>query len=106
MTALITSRRNTRIKEASKLRSSRQRGKQNRFLIDGAREISRALAAGIEIDEAFVCEAYCTSKETQKLVARLADASCAEVTSEVFEKIGFGKRKDGVVAVAKTPVGP
>ena len=104
MTELINSRQNTRIKEAAKLRAARQRTKQGRFLIDGAREISRALDAGIEVDEAFVCDALCTSEAAKAVVTRLTEANCAGVTSEVFEKICFGERNDGVVVVAKTPV--
>ncbi len=100
----ITSRQNTRIKEAAKLRAGRQRAKQGRFLIDGVREIGRALDAGIEIDEAFVCEALCSSDSARSLLPRLANTNCAEVTSEVLEKICFGERNDGVVVVAKTPV--
>ena len=108
MTELITSRQNARVKEAAKLRSSRQRTKQGRFLIDGAREIDRALDAGIEIVEAFVCEALCTSEAARALVPRFTEidtaANCAGVTADVFEKICFGERNDGVVVVAKTPV--
>ena len=42
--------------EAAKLRDSRQRQRQGRFLIDGAREILRAIERGIEVVEAFLCE--------------------------------------------------
>ncbi len=99
----ITSRQNVRIKEAAKLRAGRQRAKQGRFLIDGAREIERALDAGIEVLEVFVCEALCASEVARSLVARLAEAHCANVTPEVFGKVCFGERNDGVVVVAKTP---
>ena len=99
----ITSRQNARIKEAAKLRAARQRARQGRFLIDGAREIGRALDAGLEIAEAFVCEALCTSVAARELVSRLAEAACVEVTSEVFEKLCFGARQEGVLVVAKTP---
>ncbi len=104
MTELITSRQNIRIKAAAKLRAARQRTKQGRFLIDGVREIGRALDAGIEVVEAFVCDALCTSQAAREVVARLTEAHCAEVTSEVFGKICFGERNDGVVVVAKRPV--
>lgn len=103
MTELITSRQNARIKEAAKLRAARQRAKQDRFLIDGARAIGRALDAGVEILEVFVCPAVCTSEAARELVLRLAEANCAEVTAAVFEKICFGERHDGLVVVAKTP---
>jgi len=103
MSNLITSRQNARVKEAAKLRSARQRTKQGRFLIDGAREIDRALDAGIEIVEAFICEASCTSNLARALVPRLEVANRANVTAEVFEKLCFGERNDGIVVVARTP---
>ena len=100
---LITSRQNARIKDVVKLRSARQRVKQSRFLIDGARETARALDAGIEILEIYVCEKFCTSVEAKQLSAKLTESNCAAVTSEVFEKICFGDRHNGIVAVAITP---
>jgi len=99
----ITSRQNVRVKEAAKLRSARQRAKQGRILIDGAREIIRALDMGVEILEAFVCDSLCRSPDAQNAVGRLADAQVAHVTPEVFEKLSFGGRADGIVVVAKTP---
>jgi TrmH family RNA methyltransferase len=102
----ITSRQNPRVKEAVKLRDARQRAKQGRFVIDGAREISRALDAEIQIVEAFICPALCGSEIAQKAASRLDDSEAvvAEVTAEVFEKLAFGQRHEGIVAVAATPV--
>ncbi len=99
----ITSRQNERIKQAAKLRSARQRTKQGRFLIDGAREIGRALDAGVEILESYVCESLCTSPDAQQAARRLAAANVSSVTPEVFEKLAFGERTDGIVVVGKTP---
>lgn len=101
----ITSRQNPRVKEAAKLRDARQRAKQGRFVIDGVREIGRALDAEIDILEAFICPSLCGSNEATALASRL-DGCCAvvaEVTPEVFEKLAFGERSDGIVAVAATP---
>jgi RNA methyltransferase, TrmH family len=100
----ITSRQNARVKEAAKLRLARQREKQDRFLVDGSREILRALDASVEILEAFVCESLVADAETQQAVARLAETRAlrATVTEEVFEKLSFGDRGGGVLVVAKT----
>jgi len=101
---LITSRQNVRVKEAAKLRQRRQRERQRRFLIDGTREIQRAIDAGIDVLEAFVCQPLCNSDEALAVVDRLQNTSAtlATVTPEVFEKLCFGQRTDGVVVVAKT----
>jgi TrmH family RNA methyltransferase len=105
MTEKITSRQNTRVKEAAKLRSARQRTRQSRFLIDGAREIVRALDSNIEIAEAFICPKLCTLEDAHTAISQLksSDALVADVTPEVFEKLAFGERNDGIVVVAKTP---
>ena len=47
----ITSRQNVRVKNAAKLRLRRQRECQGRFLIDGAREICRAVEAWAQVQE-------------------------------------------------------
>lgn len=103
----ITSRQNPRVKDAAKLRLRRQRERQGLTLIDGGREIARAVAAGIELVEAFVCEPLCEGAEARTAVDQLRQtrADVAEVTEEVFEKLCFGDRTDGVIAVARTPRG-
>ncbi len=101
----ITSRQNERVKQAVKLRDARQRKKQGRFIIDGVREIGRAIDAGIELVEVFVCPQLCKLPTAQELLARLDNSGSvvAEVTGDVFEKLAFGARSDGVVVVANTP---
>jgi TrmH family RNA methyltransferase len=105
VTQHITSRQNERVKDAVKLRDRKGRERQGRIVIDGAREISRAIAAGVEVVEAFVCEPMATSVEAHEAIelARGASAAMATVTDEVFEKLCFGEGRDGLVAVARTP---
>jgi TrmH family RNA methyltransferase len=97
----ITSRQNPRVKDAVRLRTGRGRARQGRFIIDGAREIARAVEAGIRPVEAFVCE-----EGGGELVESLrrAGAEILPVTAEVYEKLCFGERDEaGVVVVAETP---
>jgi len=101
----ITSRQNQHVKDAVKLRERRQRDKQRRFLIEGVRELSRAIDQEVAPHEVFVCEQHCDSPEHARLLERLA-ATSAEllyVTPEVYEKLSFGDRQEGVLAVAETP---
>lgn len=101
----ITSRQNERVKAAAKLRSARQRAKQGRFLIDGARQIMRAVAAKIAIVEGYVCPSLIDSQERIAAVESLRQAAevVSTVTPEVYAKLAFGELEDGVVAVARTP---
>ncbi len=104
MTEPITSRHNPRIKLAAKLRDRRGRHEQQRIIIDGLREIGRALDAGVEFIEAFVCESILAA-DGEALQRRLAASGCdvVLVNQSVLEKIAFGDRFDGIVAVAKPP---
>lgn len=101
----ITSLQNPRVKEAARLRDRRQREKQQRILIDGTRELTLALAGGVRLREAFVCEPLCHSPESRLLLEKLpaSGAEILEVTEPVFAKLAFGDRAEGVLGVADMP---
>ena len=101
----ITSLQNPRIKQAVKLRDRKGRVEQNRIIIDGAREISRAIAANVDLDEAFICEEFCRSDESQTLLAQLPEISVnlLHVSPAVFDKLAYGERQEGIIATAHTP---
>jgi TrmH family RNA methyltransferase len=101
----ITSLQNQRVKDAAKLRERRERRKQGRILIDGAREIRLAIEGRVELSEVFVCESLCHSSDCLRLLEQLATLPIQQsrVAAAVFEKLAFGDRAEGVLAVAKTP---
>lgn len=101
----ITSTHNPHVKDAARLRERRQREKQGRILIEGAREVARAAAGGVEFIEAFVCEALATSPDARTAVDRLVTCGTRllAVTPQVFAKLAFGDRAEGIIAVARTP---
>ena len=102
---IITSPQNPRVKDAIRLRSAQHRRKQQRFLIDGARELARAIAAGVPLVETFVCESLCTSPESRLALNLLQQApgELWQVNESVFAKLAFGERAEGLLAVARTP---
>jgi RNA methyltransferase, TrmH family len=101
----ITSRQNPRVKQAVALRDGSERQRCGRFVIDGAREISRAIDAGIHLVEAFICDELCQSTESKTAVLAIqnGNANVFQVSADVFAKIAFGNRHDGVLAVALRP---
>lgn len=103
--AEITSLQNPRIKTAVGLRSSRHRGKQGRFLIDGVRELGQALRAGIRVVEGFVCPSLASSPEAQEVLSRWSQTAAPlwQVSPAVMEKLAYGERREGIVAVAEIP---
>ncbi len=104
MTEPITSRHNARVKQAAKLRDRRGREEQGRIIIDGVREITRAVHAGVKLNEVFVCEATLQPAGSQLLTSLTAsDCDIVPVSSAVFDKLSFGDRVEGLIAVATPP---
>jgi len=101
---MIASVHNPRVKQAVRLRDARQRRKEQLILIDGARELARAIAAGIVLREVFVCPELCKSEESQQLLTMLpGNCQRFDVTEAVFDRLAYGQRAEGVVGVAEAP---
>lgn len=103
---VLESPRNPRVRAAAELRDRRHRERTGLTLVDGVREVSRALDAGIEAVEVFVSpERLARDAEGRALAARLAGAALPVHASSdaVLERIGFGDRAEGVVAVVRIP---
>lgn len=112
----ISSLQNPGVKAAVRLRQRRGRKQAGRILIDGVREIGRALEAGVVVGEVFFCadllENDAGGERTERAPwpelledARSGGACLIGVTASVFAKIGYGQRADGMVAVADRPAG-
>ncbi|TAN60158.1 RNA methyltransferase, partial [bacterium] len=52
---ILTSASNPRIKNVIKLRRADYRKRTQAFIIEGCRELSRALSAGVKIEELYFC---------------------------------------------------
>ena len=101
----ITSLQNPRVKNAVKLRDRRGREKQKRILIDGTRELRRALESGVEMVELFCCRELCENSSLDPLLQMAAesDGAVLDVSLEVFAKLSYGERAEGILGVAHTP---
>ena len=104
---ILTSLANPRIRAAAALRDRRERDRTGLTLIDGAREIRRAIDAGADLVEVFVCEPLLAGPDARAALDGCAcgtAASSVHATSEpVFAKLAFGERSEGLVAVARIP---
>ncbi len=103
----ITSPANPRVKRAAGLRSARDRHETGLTLVDGVRELTRAAAAGVEIVEVFV--AADAAADPARAAARAAcleactvgGAEIVRLGPRAFEKVAFGDRNEGLVAVIR-----
>lgn len=75
------------------------------MLIDGHRELSRALDAGVSILEVFFTPPSAGAGDAAAVLRRaaLAGARCAEVSPAVFARIAYGDRDAGLIATAARP---
>ena len=68
---VLTSSSNPRVAAAAALRDRRERERTGLTLVDGAREVRRALDAGVEVVEAFVCEPLLAGADARAALDRL-----------------------------------
>ena len=93
----ITSLKNPKIKDLLTLsEKSRERRERGLFVVEGQREVSRALAAGYEAETLFVCEAYLSEP------LAVAPEKVIPVSKEVYERIAYRGGTEGVVAILRT----
>ena len=98
MDSLITSLQNPKVKEVVKLRDRRPREESGLFIIEGYRELKRALDARRKVHTLFYCPELFLGSNERTLVAQCQSA--LECTPEVFAKMSYRDRPDGLLAVA------
>jgi RNA methyltransferase, TrmH family len=98
----ITSLQNPRVKELVKLRDRRARDDAGRFLIEGYREVRRALEAGVKPVELYCGPEWFLGENEAALLAAAerAGAQVVELSKAVFAKVSYRDRPDGLLAVA------
>jgi TrmH family RNA methyltransferase len=101
----LASPSNPRIKAAAALRDRRERDRTGLTLIDGAREVRRALESGVEVVEAFVCEPMLAGEDARAAInaLRARGVSLTSTSEAAFGKVAFGERAEGLVAVVRAP---
>lgn len=100
---IITSLQNPRIKQVVKLRDKRERDQTRTFLIEGYRELSRAVTGGISFETLFYSPHHFLGDNESALIAEIRSqgAEVWEVEERVFDKISYRDRPDGLIGVGK-----
>ncbi len=125
MFSAIVSPNNPRVKNAAQLKESKNRRREGLFLVDGVREVLRAWVSDFEFVEVFwdagrnldadervevdaVLESVYSDFERRENLRRIlieADGRgvpTIPLSSNAFEKLSFGDRDEGVIAVVKS----
>jgi len=98
----ITSPHNPRVKEVLALRDRPERDRTGLFLIEGYREVRRALENGIHPKALFYCPLLFLGENEKELIEKAAAlrADLLECDKRVFRKLSYRDRPDGLLAVA------
>ena len=74
------------------------------MILFGSRQVSRAIAAGIEVVEIFLRESCETDCETEALeTVQQIETEMFSIADDTFDKLMFGDRSDNIVGIAKRP---
>jgi TrmH family RNA methyltransferase len=101
----ISSTANARIRAAARLRDRRERDRTGLSLVDGAREVRRALDVGVEVVEAFVSPSLAERPDGRAIIDQFDGLGTQWVwaTDEALARLAFGDRSEGVVVVIRPP---
>ena len=97
----ITSLQNPRVKEVVKLQKRPYRDEVGILLVEGYREVKRMLDNGRSPQALFYAPAFFRGGNEQTLVQRSAEAGAEllECSAEVFQKIAYRDRPEGLLAL-------
>ncbi|MDR0541281.1 MAG: RNA methyltransferase, partial [Dysgonamonadaceae bacterium] len=86
----ISSLQNSRIKNIHKLSTkARERKEQGLFVIEGARELTLAIAGGYVLDSVYVCPELFTKSDYAEVLRSVSSMILYEVSEAVFQKIAY-----------------
>ena len=97
---IITSTKNPLIKRLLELEKPRKRKDYGLFVIEGFREIDRAVKSGYELDEMFFCREL-ESFHFDEFIELTPARSKISVSKNVFSRIAYRDNHQGLLATAK-----
>jgi TrmH family RNA methyltransferase len=98
----ISSLQNPRVKQLVRLRDRRPRDEDGVFLVEGYRQIRRALEKKVVLTELYFSPEWFLGENEPALIqqAEAAGAQLFELSKDAFAKVAYRERPDGLLAVA------
>lgn len=97
----ISSAQNPEVRAAAKLKLRRTREREHRFLVEGAREVTRALEAGVRLETLYFCVDFLGSDGRGVLGLAETQVSITELSETAFKLLSYRENPDGIIAVAE-----
>jgi TrmH family RNA methyltransferase len=97
----ITSPQNPRLKRLVRLRERRARDEEQAFLVEGYREVRRALERKVALEGLYFSREWFLGVNEPALLAEAeaAGARLFELSKDAFAKVAYRERPDGILAV-------
>jgi TrmH family RNA methyltransferase len=97
----VSSLQNPKIKAALKLNDRRTRNESGLFLIEGYRELKRAVSGNVSIPTLFFCPQLFLGSNEEALIAEIRDTGADLISCHphVFEKLSYRDRPDGLLGI-------
>ena len=103
----VSSPQNPRVKALVRLRTRRERERKATFLVEGRREVRRALAWKSHMVAVYCCPSLYVGESEEKLLAEAAQAAeVVEMSESAFRKVSYRDRPEGLLAVLRQPALP
>jgi TrmH family RNA methyltransferase len=105
MATLITSAQNERLRDLQRLEKRSVRDERRLTVVEGARETSRCLAAGVIPQQAFVCREIAIAGGGMESLALLEELDrqrrthLFEITADLYAKVAVRENSGGVLLV-------
>ena len=99
----ITSAQNDAVKHLVKLRDRRKREKEQLTILEGYRELTRAIEYGMELVECYFSPQHFLGENEYPLLESIANSGIPvrELAPQLLEKVTYRDRPEGLLAVAK-----
>ncbi|PXA04845.1 RNA methyltransferase [Coraliomargarita sinensis] len=100
----IQSRQNDQVKNLVKLRERKHRDRQERFLVEGLREISHAIGANYQLEDLYYCPEFFPGEDHATFISKVRQNDTPRLTrlsEEAFSKASLREGSDGLLAVAR-----
>ena len=102
----VFSMQNAGVKRVVRLRRRRARDRERAFLIEGYRELLRAVEARLPLEVVYHCPAFYLGSNEPALLDRArrdCGSELVQTDDAVFAKLSYRDRPDGLLAVAPMP---
>jgi TrmH family RNA methyltransferase len=102
--AYIQSRQNDQVKNLVKLRERKHRDRQERFLVEGLRELGHAIGSGYEVETIYYCPECFPSAQHETFIADTCGNDgppLVRMSEDAFSKAAYREGPDGIIAIAK-----